>query len=86
MLENLIPSGVMPDDLWAKLIIEFYCDWLRHGCPESHEDKVNENTKFMVRRNMGKLVLLVSIDSCAGDRRLQPAGECAPSSNFLGPN
>ena len=61
MLENLIPSGVMPDDLWAKLIIEFYCDWLRHGCPESHEDKVNENTKFMVRRCSGKLALLVSI-------------------------
>ena len=61
MLENLIPSGIKPDDQWTKWVLEFYIDWLAHGCQDNHDLKFDDYTKFMVRRNMGKLVLLVSI-------------------------
>jgi hypothetical protein len=61
MFENLIPSGVRPEDKWARWVLDFYCHWLAHGCQDNHDLKFDDNTKFMVRRNMGKLVLLVSI-------------------------
>ena len=61
MLENLIPSGVMPEDKWTRLVLEFYIDWLAHGCQDNHAYKVSDDTKLLVRRCSGKLALLVSI-------------------------
>ena len=61
MLENLIPSGIKPDDQWTRWILDFYCHWLAHGCQDNHDLKFDDNTKFMVRRCSGKLALLVSI-------------------------
>jgi hypothetical protein len=61
LFENLIPSGIRPDDQWTRWVLEFYIHWLAHGCQDNHAHKVNDDTNLLVRRCSGKLALLVSI-------------------------
>lgn len=60
LFENLIPSGIRPDDQWTRCVLEAYAAWCCHGCPDCFDHKVDD-TRFMVRRCYGKLALLFSI-------------------------